>query len=145
MTDELNEIVQYFVTRVIAATTDPDNIFPTMAHQLAEKSPLAALVIQDKLETTPFSVVEKISHGMYKGSSISQAIVYPCEYLGHHLENGGERSTLVRDVDKFMKTCFLRWLEVLSLLKLVEVAISTLKIFEKQIKVSIHLLTKYGY
>ena len=32
-----------------------------MAHQLAEKSPLAALVIQDKLESTPHSVVKKLS------------------------------------------------------------------------------------
>ena len=32
-----------------------------MAQQLAEKSPLAALVIQDKLETTPHSVVKKLS------------------------------------------------------------------------------------
>ena len=53
----------------------------------------------------------------------------------------------MRDVDKIMKTCFLRWLEVLSLQNLVvdEIAISTLKIFEKQIKVSIHLFTKYSY
>jgi hypothetical protein len=32
-----------------------------MAQQLAEKSPLAALFIQDKLETTPLSVVENLS------------------------------------------------------------------------------------
>jgi len=36
------------------------------------------------------------------------------------------------DVEKFMKTHFLQWLEVLSLQKLV--AVSTLKILEKQIK-----------
>ena len=97
--------------------------------------------------TSSFNVGHiKSSHRMYKGSSVSQAIVYPCEYLGHHLENGGERATLVRDVDEFMKTCFLRWLEVLSLKDLVDkVAISTLKILEMQIKVSIHLLTKYGH
>jgi hypothetical protein len=59
--DEKSLYAQYFVTRNIAATTDPDNILPTMAHQLAEKSPLAALVIQDKLETTPLSDVKKLS------------------------------------------------------------------------------------
>ena len=59
--DEKNLYAQYFITRNITVTTDPDNIFPSMAQQLAEKSPLAALVIQDKLETTPPSVVEKIS------------------------------------------------------------------------------------
>ena len=107
------------------------------------------------LTTTCFNSIERLtfnvghiksSHRMYNsGILISQAIAYLCEYLGHHLENGGERATLIRDVDKFMKICFLRWLEVMSLLKLVKVAISTLKFLEKHIKVSIHLLTKYGY
>ena len=79
-------------------------------------------------------------------SSISQVITYPCQWLGPHLENGGERATLVPDVEKFMKTHFLQWLEVLSLQKLVDsVAVSTLKILEKQVKVSIHLLTKCSY
>ena len=59
--DEKSLYAQYFVTRNIAVTTDPDNIFPTMAHQLAKKSPLAALVIQDMLETTPLSVFRKLS------------------------------------------------------------------------------------
>ena len=59
--DEKSLYAQYFVTRNIAATTNPDNIIPTMAQQLAEKAPLAALVIQDKLETTPLSVLKKLS------------------------------------------------------------------------------------
>jgi hypothetical protein len=59
--DENCLYAQYFVTRNIAATTDPDNILPTIAHQLAEKSPLAAVVIQGKLETTPLSDVKKLS------------------------------------------------------------------------------------
>ena len=81
-----------------------------------------------------------------KISSISQGITYPCQWLGHHLENGGVRASLESDVEKFMKIYFLQWLEVLSLQKLVEsVAVSTLKIFERQINVSIHLLIKYGY
>ena len=82
--------------------------------------------------------------------SLMQGIVYPCRWLKRHLENGGERATLVQDVDKFMKTRFLRWLEVLSLEDVFypiedSVAISTLNILEKQIKVSILLFTKYGY
>jgi nucleoside-triphosphatase THEP1 len=80
---------------------------------------------------------------------ISQGITYTCQWLGRHLENGGERATLVPDVNEFMKTYFLQWLEVMSLQKLVDsaesVAVSTLNILEKQIKVSIYLLTKYGY
>ena len=79
-------------------------------------------------------------------SSISQCIAYPCQWLGHHLENGGELATLVPDVENFMMTQFLQWLEVLSLRGLVWlIAVSTLKILVKQIKVSIHHLTKYGY
>ena len=47
--DEKSLYAQYFTTRNIAVTTDPDNIFPTLAQQLAKKSPLAALVIQEKI------------------------------------------------------------------------------------------------
>ena len=110
------------------------------------------------LTTDCFETIQKLtfnighittSHQHTKISSISQGIIYPCRWLGHHLQNGGERATLVQDIDKFMKTRFLRWLEVLSLQPedVVEsVAISTLKILEKQIKVStIHLLTEYDY
>ena len=59
--DEKCLYAQYFITRNIPATTDPDNIFPTLAQQLAEKSPLAAQVIKDKLETTLLSDVKKLS------------------------------------------------------------------------------------
>ena len=90
--------------------------------------------------TTSYQLDEGIS------SSISQGIAYPCRWLGPHLEKGGERATLVADVEIFMKTYFLQWLEVLSLQGLVEsIAVSTLKILEKHIKVSIHLLVQYGY
>ena len=59
--DEKSLYAQYFVTRNIAVTTDSDSILPTMAQQLAKKSPLAARVIHDMLETTPLSVVKKLS------------------------------------------------------------------------------------
>ena len=59
--DEKSLYAQYFTTRNITVTIDPDNIFPTLAQQLAKKSPLAALVIQEKLEMTPLSVFEKLS------------------------------------------------------------------------------------
>jgi NACHT domain len=85
--------------------------------------------------TTSHQVDEEIS-------STFQGITYPFRWLGRHLKNGGERATLVPDVEKFMKTHFLQWLEVMSLQKLVDsVAFSTLKILEEQIKVSVHLLT----
>ena len=130
------------VDYLVSSRPDPDlRIHPTTRHH--------------SLTTTCFKSMQKLtfnvghitsSHGIYEDFSISQGITYPCEWLGHHLKKGGERATTVQDVDKFMKTLFLRWLEVLSLQKLVDsVAISTLKILEKQIKVSIHLLTKYDY
>jgi Cdc6-like AAA superfamily ATPase len=59
--DEKWMYAQYFVTRNITDTTNPDNILPTIAQQLAKKSLLAALVIRDKMETTPPSVIEKLS------------------------------------------------------------------------------------
>ena len=78
-------------------------------------------------------------------SSMYQDIVYPCQWLGRHLQNGGKRATLVSDVENFMKNHFLQWLEVLSLQKLVNsVAVSTLTVLEEQIKVSIRLLTQFG-
>ena len=112
--------------------------------------------LHHSLTTTCFESIQRLTfnvghittshHYDRKVSSISQGIAYPCRWLGRHLENGGERATLVSDVEKFMKTHFLQWLEVLSLQKLVDlVAVSTLKILEKQVKVSIQLLTKYGY
>ena len=77
-------------------------------------------------------------------TSLSQDIIYPCHFLGRHLKNGGNRATLVSDIEKFMKNRFLQWLEVLSLQNLVGlVAFSTLEILEEQIKVSILLLTQY--
>ena len=118
------------------------------------------------LTTTCFEVIKRLnfnvahimnSHDWLPGKasySISRDISYPCEWLGHHLENGGERATLVEDVDTFMMTRFLQWLEVLSLkgrervsweFKPLEVAAPTLRILENQIEVSIHLLTKCGY
>ena len=89
----------------------------------------------------------KTSHELdTKISTVSQDIAYSCEWFGHHLENGGERATLVPCVETFMKTHFLQWLEVLSLQKLVDsVAVRTLKILKNQMKVSIQLLTKYGH
>ena len=63
----------------------------------------------------------------------------------YHLNNGGEQATLVQDLNTFMKTHFLQWLEVMSLLGLVSDAVPMLRIIENQIKVSIHFLTKYGY
>ena len=108
------------------------------------------------LTTTCFEVIKRLtfnighimkSHYKCRSSTIiSQDISYPCQWLGHHLENGGERVTLMEDVDTFMKTRFLQWLEVMSLQELVEaVVVPTLRILENQIKVSIHLLAKYGY
>ena len=38
---------------------------------------------------------------------LSQSITYPCQwFFGRHLENGGERATLVSDVENFMMIHF---------------------------------------
>ena len=60
--DEKSLYAQYFVTRSIAATTDPENLLPTMAQQLAENSVFAAQAIEDKLRTTLLSDVKKFSY-----------------------------------------------------------------------------------
>ena len=109
----------------------------------------------NSLTTTCFESIQRLtfnigrittSHQLNREiTSISQGIIYPCQWLQHHLQNGGKRATLVSDAENFMKNHFLQWLEVLSLEKLVDlVAIPTLKVLEKQIKVSIHLLTIYS-
>ena len=106
------------------------------------------------LTTTCFESIKKLtfnvgrittSHQLDREiSSISQVIIYSCQWLGRHLENGGKRATVVSDVEIFMKNHFLQWLEVLSVQKLVKsVAVSTLIVLEEQIKVSIRLLTHY--
>ena len=107
------------------------------------------------LTTTCFEAIKRLtfnaghittSHDNLKNrSSISQDISYPCECLVYHLNNGGGRATLVQDLNTFMKTHFLQWLEVMSLLGLVSDAVPMLRILENQIKVSLHLLAKYGY
>ena len=138
------QVHKTLVDYLVSSRADPDlHIDPTEQHH--------------SLTTTCFESIQKLNFNVghitsshsYGDISISRGITYPCQWLGHHLENGGERSTLVRDVDKFMKNKFLQWLEVLSLQKLVDsVAISTMKILEKQIKfirVSTHLLAKYGH
>ena len=105
------------------------------------------------LATTCFKNIQKLtfnvghitsSHQLYEKISISEGLTYACQWFGIHLENGGEQPTPVPDVEKFMKTDFLHWLEVLSLQGLVDsVAVSTLEILEKMIEVSKHLFTKY--
>ena len=59
--DEKCLYAQYFVTRNIAATIDPESILPTMAQQLAENSPFAALAIEDNLKKTLPSVFKNFS------------------------------------------------------------------------------------
>ena len=108
------------------------------------------------LTTTCFEIIQKLtfnvghvttSYELYPEiSSLSQDIAYLCEWFGHHLENGGERATLVPYIKTFMETHLLQWLEVLSLQGAVDsAAVRTLRILENQMKVSIHLLTKHGY
>ena len=103
------------------------------------------------ITTSCFEIIQKLtfnvghittSHKLDpKISSISKGIIYRCQWLGHHLENGGERATLEPEVEKFMKVHFLQWLEVMGLQNLANsVAVSTLKILEKQMKVSMHRL-----
>ena len=135
------QVHKSFVDYLLSIRPLPDfRINPTESHHSLTTTCFKSI------QMLPFNVGCITSSHSYGDISISRGVIYPCQWLGHHLENGGERSTLVRDVDKFMKNDFLQWLEVLSLQKLVDsVAISTLKILEKQIKVSIYLLTKYTY
>jgi hypothetical protein len=74
------------------------------------------------LTTTCFEIIQGLtfnvghittSHRHNKISSISQVITYPCGLDA----TSGERATQVPDVEKFMKTHSLQWLEVLSLQK----------------------------
>ena len=135
------QVHKSFVDYLLSIRPLPDfRINPTESHHSLTTTCFKSI------QMLPFNVGCITSSHSYGDISISRGITYPCQWLGHHLENGGERSTLVRDVDKFMKNKFLQWLEVLSLQKLVDsVAISTMKILEKQIKVSIYLLTKHDY
>ena len=137
------QVHKSFVDYLVSSRAYPDLLIDTTEHH-------------HLLTTTCFEVIQRLtfnvghittSYNMYDNySSISRDITYPCQWLGSHLESGGERATLVPDVEIFMKACFLQWLEVLSLHGMMQsVAVSTLEILEKQIEVSIRLFTKYGY
>ncbi|KAJ7892717.1 hypothetical protein B0H13DRAFT_1505674, partial [Mycena leptocephala] len=41
---------QFFISRNIVETTNPDKIIPTIAQQLAKSSPAAARIIDDRLK-----------------------------------------------------------------------------------------------
>ena len=67
-------------------------------------------------------------------------VIYACQSFVHHLREDGE--TLVQDVDRFMKICFLYWLEVLSLQGKIDIAESTLEVLQQKIKASPRLRSK---
>ena len=121
-----------------------DHPHPGLRINLTEQHHCLTTTCFESIQRLTFNVGHiKTSHQLDKKIySLSQGIIYPCRWLGHHLLNGGNRVTLVSDVEYFMKNQFLQWLEVLSVQKLVgSVAVSTLKILEEQIKVSILLLS----
>ena len=126
------------VDYLVSSRTDPD--------LRIEHHQSLTTICFESIERLTFNVGNiRSSHLRMNPSPSPQVIAYPYRWLGHHVKNGGDRATLVPDVEKFMKTRFLQWLEVLSVQNLVDdVAVSTLKILENQIKVSIHLLSKYG-
>ena len=109
------------VDYLVSSRPDPDlHIDPTEQHH--------------SFTTTCFKTIQRLtfdvghitsSHGLYEDISISQGITYPCQWFGRHLENGGERATLVPDVENFVMNHFFQWLEVMSLKNLD--AVSTLK------------------
>ncbi|KAJ7812687.1 hypothetical protein B0H13DRAFT_1666076 [Mycena leptocephala] len=70
-----------------------------------------------------------------KKQPISPHIVYACKFLGRHLEQSKEqvKNGFYLDINNFMKTNFLHWLEVLSLTGEVASAVSTLQDMEKNI------------
>jgi hypothetical protein len=51
---------QFFINHTLAETTDPNNIFPTIALNLAATSPVAAVLIHDALKINP-TLADKLS------------------------------------------------------------------------------------
>jgi hypothetical protein len=51
---------QFFINHTLAETARPHNIFPTIAHELAAASPVAAVLIHDALRTNP-TLADKLS------------------------------------------------------------------------------------
>ena len=147
--DGIESLTERTVPRLHKSVVDylvGDHSHPGLRINLTEQHHSLTITCFKSIQRLTFNVGHiTTSHQLDENiSSVSRGIIYPCQWLGRHLENGGKRATLVSDVEIFMKNHFLQWLEVLSLQKLVDsVAVSTLKILEKQIKVSIHLLTKY--
>ena len=148
--DGTESLAEKTVPRVHKSVVDylvSDHPHPGLRINVTEQHHSLTTTCFERIQRLTFNVGHiTTSHQLdKKNSSISQGIIYPCQWLGRHLENGGERATLVSDVEIFMKNDFLQWLEVLSLQKLVRsVAVSILTVLEEQIKVSIRLLTQYG-
>ena len=148
--DGIDSLTERTVPRLHKSVVDylvSDSPHPDLRINLTEQHNSLTITCFESIQRLTFNVgCTSTSHQLDKKiSSLSQDIIYPCQFLGRHLKNGGNRATPVSDIEKFMKNRFLQWLEVLRLQKLVDsVAVSTLEILEKLIKVSIHLLTKYG-
>ena len=145
-TESLNERTVPRVHKSVVDYLVSDHPHPSLRINSTEQHNFLTATCFKSIQRLTFNVGRiTTSHQLDENnSSISQCLIYPCRWLKHHLQNGGKQANLVSDVEIFMKNHFLQWLEVLSVQKLVgSVAVSTLTVLEEQIKVSIHLLTKY--
>jgi len=61
------------------------------------------------------------------GSCISSALAYACMYWGSHIEANDEISSLCTELEHFLRHQVLRWFEVLSLLRRLDIAVEVLQ------------------
>jgi len=61
------------------------------------------------------------------GSCISSALAYACMFWGAHIETNDEISSLCTELENFLQHQVLRWLEVLSLLRRLDIAVEVLQ------------------
>jgi hypothetical protein len=87
---------QFFINHSLSDTADPDNIFPTIALELATASPVAAVLIHDALRTNP-TLADKLSM-----EQVDALYVRPLSAISRH--DPGIVVTLFDGIDELANT-----------------------------------------
>jgi len=74
-----------------------------------------------------FQTVDAIVKQKKIGSCISSAVAYACMFWGSHIETKDEISSLCTELEHFLQHQVLRWFEVLSLLRRLDIAVEVLQ------------------
>jgi len=86
-----------------------------------------SLTMDDISGSGRWQTVDAIVKQKEVGSCISSALAYACMFWGSHIETNDEISSLCKELEHFLQHRVLRWLEVLSLLRRLDIAVEVLQ------------------